>query len=308
MSNVNIGNIIHASLFSGLGGFDLAAEWMGWENAFHCENNPFCKRILNYYWPGAVSYDDIKTTDFSIWRGRIDILSGGFPCQPFALPGKQQGTSDVRYLWPENLRAIQEIKPRWVVGENVPGLVSWSKGMVFQKVCADLENEGYEVLPVLLPAASVGAEHQRKRIWFIAYASGSGYGRIQQKPGRECENKVRVGGIGEATTFTYPDSKGLSKWFQTRVGGVFDSSKTFEGSESSRTYTEGNWSEFPTQSPIFSGNDGLSGKLDGITIPNWRKESCKGAGNAIVPKLALQIFKTIQQYEYLNPPYPIIKH
>lgn len=280
----------HGSLFSGIGGFDLAAEWMGWENMFHCENNEFCKRVLKYYWSKAKSYGDIKTTDFNIWRGRIDILSGGFPCQPFALPGKRKGIEDDRYLWPENLRAIREIKPRWVIGENVPGLVSWSKGLVFEQVCIDLENEGYEVLPVLLPATSVGADHQRKRIWFIAYATHSG------------SKDMRQGwkdAFYESETFTYTNCTGLSKWFQTRIGGVFESTKTFEGSESTRTYTEGDWSEFPTQSPIFLRDDGFPSKLDSITVSKWRTESCKGAGNAIVPKLALQIFKTIEQYEAL---------
>jgi len=99
----------HASLFSGIGGFDLAAEWMGWENVFHCEINPFGQKILKYYWPKAISYGDITKTDFTIWRSRVDIITGGFPCQPFSIAGKRKGTADDRHLWPEMLRAIQEI-------------------------------------------------------------------------------------------------------------------------------------------------------------------------------------------------------
>jgi DNA (cytosine-5)-methyltransferase 1 len=169
----------HGSLFSGIGGFDLAAEWMGWENVFHCEWNPFGQKILNYYWPNAKSYTDITKTSFNIHRGSIDILSGGFPCQPYSHAGKRQGKDDERHLWPEMLRAIREIRPRWVVGENVLGLVNWNGGLVFNEVQADLELEGYEVFPYVLPAAAVNAAHRRDRIWFIAHASSVRLERVQ---------------------------------------------------------------------------------------------------------------------------------
>lgn len=160
----------HGSLFSGIGGFDLAAEWMGWENVFHCEWNPFGQKVLKHYWPKAISYEDITKTDFYIHRGNIDIITGGFPCQPYSAAGKRLGKEDERHLWPEMLRAIREIKPRWVVGENVYGLVNWSGGLVFHEVQADLEAEGYEVQPYLLPAVSVNAPHRRDRIWFVAHS------------------------------------------------------------------------------------------------------------------------------------------
>lgn len=162
--------MVHASLFSGIGGFDLAAEWAGWENAFNCEIDPFCRQVLKYHFPNAVQYDDIKTTDFTVWRGKIDVLTGGFPCQPFSTAGKRKGTADNRYLWPEMLRVIREICPRWVVGENVLGIVSWDGGLVFERVHADLEAAGYEVQAFVLPACSVGAPHLRYRIWFVAHA------------------------------------------------------------------------------------------------------------------------------------------
>ncbi len=163
--------IRHGSLFSGIGGFDLAAEWMGWENVFHCEWNDFGKKILNYYWPNAISYDDITKTDFTIHRGKIDILTGGFPCQPYSMAGKRKGKEDERHLWPEMLRAIREIKPRYVVGENVSGLLNWNGGLVFNEVQIDLENEGYKVQPCVLPACAVNAPHRRDRVWFVAYAN-----------------------------------------------------------------------------------------------------------------------------------------
>jgi len=164
-----------------VGGFDLAAEWMGWENVFHCEWNEFGQRVLKYYWPNAISYGDVTKTDFTIHRGQIDIITGGFPCQPYSLAGKRKGKEDERHLWPEMLRAIREIQPSWVVGENVPGIVNWSGGLVFHEVQTDLEVEGYEVFPVILPAISVNAPHERSRTWFIANSDGFRRQKIQSQ-------------------------------------------------------------------------------------------------------------------------------
>jgi len=164
----------HGSLFSGIGGFDLAAEWAGWENVFHCEWNPFGQRVLKHYWPNAESFNDITKSDFSKYEHTVDIITGGFPCQPFSSAGERRGTDDTRYLWPAMLDVIAAVKPKYVVGENVYGLVNWNNGMVFDTVCADLEAKGYEVQAFLLPAASVNAPHKRNRIWFVAYAKGHG--------------------------------------------------------------------------------------------------------------------------------------
>lgn len=159
----------HGSLFSGIGGFDLAAEWMGWENKFHCEWNEFGQRVLHHYWPQAQLFTDITKSDFTKYANTIDVLTGGFPCQPYSAAGKRLGKEDERHLWPEMLRAIKEIAPRYVVGENVRGLTNWNGGLVFDEVCADLENLGYQVAPYLIPAVAVNAPHKRERIWFVAY-------------------------------------------------------------------------------------------------------------------------------------------
>jgi len=251
----------HGSLFSGIGGFDLAAEWMGWENVFHCEWNEFGQQVLKYHFPKSISYDDITKTDFTIHRGRIDILTGGFPCQPYSTSGKRLGKDDERHLWPEMLRAIREIKPRWIVGENVLGLINWSEGLVFEEVQSDLEAEGYEVQPYVLPAASVGAPHKRDRVWFVAYS----------------------------------DSIGLE-------GGMYESGRERKVSRQYATTlhprkTRDCWENFPTQPPIYNGNDGIPTRLDTISVPKWRIESVKAGGNAIVPQVALQIFKAVEQYE-----------
>ncbi len=291
----------HGSLFSGIGGFDLAAEWAGWENVFHCEWNEFGQKVLKHYWPKSITYADITKTDFTIHRGKIDILTGGFPCQPYSSAGKRKGKEDERHLWPEMLRAIREIQPTYVVGENVRGLTNWNGGLVFDEVQADLENEGYEVTPFLLPACAVNAPHRRDRIWFVAYSdkcakrssrksgevksNGSknndeqGSRREQAKQYSGCSNVLRTitnserfGQSGPGRTEEQMHSKKDSKW------------------KASWSYDDGRW---PIESPLCNGNDGFSSRLDGITISKWRSESIKGGGNAIVPQVAYQIFKTV---------------
>jgi DNA (cytosine-5)-methyltransferase 1 len=128
----------HGSLFSGIGGFDLAAQWMGWDNVFHVEWNPWCRKVLEHHFPNSESFTDVRQFDGSAWRGRVDIISGGFPCQPYSSAGKRLGKDDERHLWPEMLRIIREAAPAYVVGENVRGLTNWNGGVVFEEVCADL--------------------------------------------------------------------------------------------------------------------------------------------------------------------------
>jgi len=293
----------HGSLFSGIGGFDLAAEWMGWENIFHCEWNPFGQKVLSHYWPNAISYHDITKTDFTIHRGQIDLISGGFPCQPYSLAGKRKGKEDERHLWPEMLRAIREIQPRWIVGENVFGLVNWNGGLVFNEVQTDLETEGYEVFPYVLPAAAVNAPHRRDRIWFVAYASSlrleqrqdrTEMGRGQSQMGREGSaftNATQTNGkVSDATDTDF-----------TRLHKQYISTKSNQSPTHSRSFNErGNFSGFPTVAPICNGNDGISNRLDSITFSKWRNESIKAGGNAVVPQVVYQIFKAIQVYETNN--------
>ena len=321
------GKFKHGSLFSGIGGFDLAAEWMGWENVFHCEWNEFGKRVLNYYWPNAISYDDITKTDFTIHRGAIDVLTGGFPCQPYSVAGKRKGKEDERHLWPEMLRAIREIQPRYVVGENVVGLISWDGGLVFHEVQTDLENEGYEVWPFILPAASVNAPHKRERVWFVAHSISNRYNRNERTEGNNLAREqpantqqARHERTGETIGFSIKQlatnsegkrSERLQPCEQCEVsqqeqeqprGGdcqnittdtrLFGQTKCKQ--QTARIIERGCWEQFPTQPPICSRDDGFSERLDGITFPKWRAESVKAYGNAIVPQVALQIFKAIQ--------------
>ena len=187
----------HGSLFSGIGGFDLAAEWMGWENVFHCEWMEFPRKVLEYYWPDADSHIDICKTDFKKYANRIDILTGGFPCQPFSLAGKRKGTDDERYLWGEMLRAIQEIKPTWVIAENVFGIVNIDGGLVFEQVCLDLEAQGYEVQPFIIPAVAKNAPHRRDRCWFVAKNTNKNGWRSEQWKEKSDKRKHRNSCTGD---------------------------------------------------------------------------------------------------------------
>jgi len=265
----------HGSLFSGIGGFDLASEWMGWDNLFHCEWESFPRKILNYHFPKSISYGDIKETDFTIWQRKIDILTGGFPCQPYSAAGKRLGKQDERHLFPEMLRAVREIQPRWVVGENVRGLVSWNGGLVFEEVQTDLEGEGYEVQPFLLPAAGVNAPHKRDRVWFIAYA-------IE----------------GRSTNASDSNLLGQERLRINRVAQEKGQGREQRFSELGNLQYK--WEECSTQPPICCGDDGIPRELDSITFSKWRRESIKGYGNAIVPQVAFQIFKAINQYEQIQ--------
>jgi DNA (cytosine-5)-methyltransferase 1 len=328
----------HGSLFSGIGGFDLAAEWMGWENKFHCEWNEFGQKVLKYYWPESELFTDITKSDFTKYADKIDVLTGGFPCQPYSMAGKRLGKEDDRHLWPEMLRVIREVKPRWVIGENVLGLVNWNGGLVFHEVQTDLEAQGYEVFPYVLPAVSVNAPHRRDRVWFVANSKSNNNRRkcewMAEKNGQENRGWIdnynsKSSHISNEGNVTNSNSNGLN---QCNSNNEIHSSKAGVNALSNinesiinglntntngiRLWGENNrfresrfidendkrnqWQNFPTVSPVCNGDDGLSDRLDSITFSKWRKESIKAGGNAIVPQVVYQIFRAIEQYENGN--------
>ena len=186
----------HASVFSGIGGPEVAAAMLGWENLFHCEINPFGRKVLEYWFPKSKSYEDITKTDFTEWRGRVNVLTGGFPCQPFSYAGQRRGAEDDRYLWPHMHRCINEVQPDWVVCENVAGILTMveqgevspmeSQATMFdegdilrryrltetftlERISRDIEADGYEVQSVLVPACAVGAPHRRDRVFTVGH-------------------------------------------------------------------------------------------------------------------------------------------
>lgn len=379
MANIGIMKAVHVSTFSGIGGFDLAAEAVGWENIAHCEINPFGQRVLKHYWPEALAFSDITkigNEEAQQIRKRAGtapiIFSGGFPCQPFSAAGKRQGSDDDRHLWPEAIRVVGLVQPRVVVFENVFGLTSileqachtemerevvrlFSEDNDSQDVVetierihqrtlgiiiADLEEAGYtlpctqsgEPIILCVPAAGVGAPHRRDRVWIVAYANscngwdicrptpsfggdkeaytsithtnGNGPTPNPNNPGtdntlrgdgdrkagkrggeQELESGPACGDVADAR------NKGLQRG---TFGGSAGSSRTQPHKQSARC-VQSAWEKFPTQPPVCGGDDGFSTELDGITFSKWRNESIKAYGNAIVPQVAIELFKAINE-------------
>lgn len=289
----------HGSLFTGIGGFDLAAEWMGWENVFQCEKDKYCQFVLRQLWPNVKKHGDIRTTDFSIYRGLIDVLSGGDPCQPHSVAGLGKGTEDYRFLWPEKFRAIREIRPPFVVNENVVGSVS--NGVLDLKV-DDLESIGYTCRPFNIPAEAVGALHQRERVWLIGYhadfhRNNKASRRLQtSEGGKELEAQrhnihIPRQPVDLWITPTHPNPErqqeqhdpSVTKTQQERISGYFGFGPS----------PHGDISRDAIESGIIRMLDGLPEGMDYTE----RSKRIKALGNAIVPQVAYQIFKAIERYE-----------
>ena len=304
--------MIHIDLFSGIGGFALAVDSV-WENAEHifCDNDKFCQQVLKKHWPKSKIYGDIReiNTDADIGglerakeegatgqyalrsSGRVGLLTGGFPCQPFSEAGRRRGTEDDRYLWPEMLRVIQFFHPRWVIGENVGGLITWNNGMVLKQVCTDLEEAGYEVQLFVIPAVSVNAPHRRDRVWIVANCKSGGTRGSEPEGDSQWESKIQTGN----RDCDVEDSIG------ERSGGGLEDSGQVLGSgraetENARPNWEDNWLEVATE---FCGvDDGLPVELDGfkLTKSAHRVQRLKALGNAIVPQVVIQILKVVKDY------------
>lgn len=216
-------------------------------------------------------------------------------CQPFSVAGARRGAQDDRYLWGEMFRVIQEVAPRWVVAENVRGLISQEKGMVFEKVQADLESEGYEIFPAVLPACAVGAPHRRDRIWIIAHSGKTP--QAQRSPeARWMETEDVNPGPGRIRSVTYPGSELLEG------GSHEEGQETAEGHDSLRHPRDGRytWEDFPSEPPIYRADDGVPKGVDDLSPRQWYRLTLTAYGNAIVPQVAFQIFEAINQYENLK--------
>ncbi|WP_282637718.1 DNA cytosine methyltransferase [Sphingobacterium thalpophilum] len=337
----------HSSLFTGIGGFDLAASWMGWENVFSCEKNPFCRKILEHYWPQTKHYEDIFELQATQYLGKLDILSGGFPCQPFSQAGQRKGIQDERYLFPETCRIIKEARPRWIVLENVTGLftilepdslsqmeieavelfceddrqptnktIIRLQRRVIGSIIREIGEAGY-VLPQLqdgtpvvlcIPAAAVGAPHQRDRVWFVAYSDSHGkeqYGSNPETGQGETATKGQKERKGDWGTDFFNGLSDLSRYDSTVDGSgqakpdhaFRNPGNAFESTAHQGTgfgYKIPSWKHWPSESPFFSGVDGISSELDGISFSVWQQESTRAYGNAIVPQVAYEIFRAIE--------------
>lgn len=187
-------------LFSGIGGFSLGLDRAGFETVAFCEIEPYCQKILKKHWPGVPIFDDVRKLTNETFTESVDVVCGGFPCQPFSLAGKQRGEDDDRHLWPEMLRIIKEFKPTWVIGENVAGFIN----MALDDVSSDLENEGYEVQSFVIPACAVNGIHRRDRIWIVANTESNGsFGTSISKEVERQELKSREKNISNDVANSY---------------------------------------------------------------------------------------------------------
>jgi DNA (cytosine-5)-methyltransferase 1 len=312
----------HLSLFSGIGGLDLAAEWAGFTTVGQCEWADYPTRVLEKHWPDVLRWRDIRTLTKESFYERtglrtVDVISGGFPCQPFSVAGQQRGTDDERYLWPEMLRVIRELAPRWVVGENVPGIIK----IAGRTVCEDLERAGYTVTVFNFEAAAVGASHRRERVFFVANrhsncsdtwwpesarqqrqagVANGGYdvadtddARLQGRERGELQECPRERVTGQSSTHC-SDSEftGLEECNRKRMG----QSKEYAEleplhSQRIRRFTierSATWAAEPNVGRVAHG------------VPN-RVDRLKCLGNAVVPQQAYPIFRAIAEIERSTP-------
>jgi DNA (cytosine-5)-methyltransferase 1 len=320
--------ITHIDLFSGIGGAALAVEAV-WPDAEHifCEIDPYCQALLHKRFPNSQIHGDIRqlTPDSTSgrWNGgrgnnsetnegrmashsqersgqgceskrcnQIDILTGGFPCQPFSQAGRRKGTSDNRFLWPEMLRVIREFKPRWIVGENVAGLLSIEQGMVFKQIIADLEAEGYEIENFVIPAVAVNAPHRRDRVWIVANSKISD----ARQPG--FDGSRRKGKTSPQDGFGLRNELSGSDKNASNARRIRQAKQKQQATRNEQYSWSRNWVEVATE--LCGVDDGLPAELDGLKLSKsrHRADRLKGLGNAWVPQVAIEIFKAIDAVEH----------
>ena len=272
--------LTHFSLFSGIGGIDLAAERAGFETVGQCEFADYPTKVLEKHWPNVPRWRDIRDVTRESFENRtglrtVDLVSGGFPCQPFSCAGEQRGEDDDRYLWPEMLRVIRELKPTWVLGENVAGIIN----MALDKVLSDLEACGYEVQAFAIPAASVDANHKRERVFIVAHAVSlrklQPQGRIEElrkrsgNSSKDVANTMCIGRSGQGESFNSSNpaqdrDRKTSQPVDVRIGQE--------------------WSAEPQLGRVVDG------------LPN-RSHRLKCLGNAVVPQQVYPILKAIAEIE-----------
>lgn len=330
--------LFHVGLFEGVGGFGLAAKLNGIETIATCEINEFGNKVTAYHFPEAYRHGDVRTLTKQIlderlitkygagWQDRT-ILTAGFPCQPFSVAGRRAGADDDRYLWPETLRVIAEVRPAWVIGENVAGILSMVQPVsvvemasgtdafgeaydmytersefIAERICQDLEGIGYSVIPFVIPACAVGAPHRRDRIWFVAHSDRVGWQRRcsgcngeNEDPSQRTDVFSEFGRHGEEQSSPNSSNTGSEGLQCQGKNRTIESRATAAASSEWRRIP--NWINFPTVSPLCSGDDGLPIELAGISFPTWRRESITAMGNAVVPQIPQMIINLIEKIE-----------
>ncbi len=251
----------HLSLFSGIGGIDLAAEWAGFESAIMVERDPYCQQVLKKNFPTTQIFDDVTTFNGFELRGTIDLISAGFPCQPHSLAGKRKASGDERDLWKEVVRILGEVQPRWFLGENVPGLLSSESGRFFGRVVNDLAKVGYRMGWAMYGAKDVGAVHRRNRVFIVAYSQS------KSSNGSRIESQFNSNS---------PAPKSGGRTWQ-RISG-------------------GNWREWDTTPILYETRteSRVRGKNDGIP---HRVDRLKCLGNAVVPQQIYPILEEMARFD-----------
>ena len=297
-------------LFSGIGGFSLGLESAGMETVAFCEQDTFCQKVLAHHWPTLPIHSDITELNGYEYRGSVELVCGGFPCQPFSVAGKQLGKEDDRALWPEMLRVIREVAPRWVIGENVSGIIP----MELDQVLSDLEGEGYTCWTFVLPACAVDAHHRRDRVWIVAYSDSNSEPDVainaetprQLVAHSEC--RTRAEGViskhgdesderGEATqrrehskgfrlngeTVPYPHGSQQQRR-RVSIGVQQEHADAHISGDTSGQQTAPIWLTEPDVGRVANG------------VPN-RSHRLKALGNAVVPPLVAAIGRIVMEFD-----------
>lgn len=309
-------------LFSGIGGFSLGLEWTGMETVAFCEIDPFCQEVLKKHWPHVPIFDDIKSLtkqtliDAEVMQdgSTIDVICGGFPCQPFSTAGKRGGEDDDRYLWPEMLRVIRDVKPTWVIAENVRGLISQDGGLAFERVLSDLENAGYETQPFIIPACAVNASHRRDRVWIVAHSrNGSGRDGESRSSGRDGAGElekaqwtpktVEIARSSEAQSIiSNPESREGWRIQQSRLQPDFGADNQNARNTPSQRLPDWAGGEMGQPRPLteFERPDGREVERDFRGVAHGvssRVDRLRSLGNAVVPQVVEMIGRAIMEAE-----------
>ena len=286
----------HLSLFSGIGGIDLAAEWAGFESAIMVERDPYCQQVLKKNFPTTQIFDDVTTFNGLELRGAIDLISAGFPCQPHSLAGKRKASGDERDLWKEVVRILGEVQPRWFLGENVPGLLSSESGRFFGRVVNDLAKVGYRMGWAMYGAKDVGAVHRRNRVFIVAYSqskSSNGGGLAEQLCSESQASESRGGDCERDATYSEGEPSNVPN---ARQSLSYRQKQEQFGGGNSKSISGGNWREWDTCPIVYEtrSESRIRGKYDGV--PN-RVDRLRALGNAVVPQ---QIYPILEEMARLD--------